>query len=66
LGLAVPLLENFTLLNVRSERRTYCGKFYSKFSLCLTKFYVMKTCGRNQEDVLGSGGIAPRILNLGN
>jgi hypothetical protein len=36
----------------------YITKVKVKFSLCLTKHYSMKTCWE-------SGGVTPRILNLG-
>jgi hypothetical protein len=50
------------------QRLIQC-KVKVKLSLFLTKYYAMKTysllnLAPRHEDVWGSGGIAPRILNL--
>jgi hypothetical protein len=71
---AIPPLPNTPSCRVSQLKRGVSSTFsYNKnvrLSLCLTKYHAMRMYpmlnqALRHEDVLVSGGIAPRILNLG-
>jgi len=67
--ISVFIIKTEAQFKITSNCTNHC-KVKVRFSLCLTEDHTMKTYPvlnhtPRHENVLGSGGIFPRILNLG-